>query len=1133
MTVHEWLGEDNEIGIDIWKRKYQYNNESFDEWLDRVSGGNSAIRNRIVKKQFLFGGRILANRGLENEGRKITLSNCYVMNPVEDNIESIFNCARDLARTYSYGGGCGVDISNLAPCGAAVRNAAKETSGAVSFMDLFSLVTELIGQNGRRGALMISMDVHHPDIEKFIDIKTDLSKVTKANISIKVDADFMNAVKNNSDYELRFYREETNQYITKIVNARKLFHHIAEVNWDYGEPGMLFWDRVNSWNMLSNRADFQYAGVNPCITGDTLVFTGDGRYIVPIGQLYDEFTKNPENFNVPVLTWDDKLQRNKFQKINWVQYSGVKPVYKVRLDDGSCVKATKDHLFMLSDGRKLPLSELHVGDCLMPFRAKCYEEYQGCRNMLVNLNNGKSKNYYHLQAEYYFGSNIDDFGRSRTSLNMHHKDNNHINNDPTNLEVVTQSLHSSRHISGSNNPMVKWFNETTEENREAYRAKMRARNSGVNNPNYGKKASKEKLAKLSAATKRFMQDPAVKARQKQGQLRGLAAQIKSILLKILDSNMEINEQNYMVCKNELSRTYPTYTKAHEVGRRFGYDNVDDFFNYLLTDFNHRIVSIEYVGDEPVYDMNVVNNHNFAIATSVEYTDGVDSFTGSLSDIHILNGIIIGNCGEETLPAGGSCLLGSINLAAFVHNSKFDFKELSECVYDAVDALNDVLDEGQMLHPLEYQRQSARDWRQIGLGIMGLADCLIAMGLTYGSKKSLQFCEMLSHHIAASAVGESCKLAEKFGPYPNYSDLMVHTDFFQNLDKNSSLSLYNNVCKYGLRNSQILTIAPTGTISTMLGISGGIEPIFANSYTRKTESLFGEDKYYKVYTPIVKKYMALYRLADESELPSWFVTSKDISIEDRINMQAVWQKHIDASISSTINLPHTATVEDIENVYMLAYDKGLKGVTVFRDKCKRVGILSNDQNTTSSAENQSGPISLARGEVIKVNDHVIGKKRKLMTGCGTLHCVALFDPEDGQLLETYLSKGSTGGCNNFMVGLSRMISVAARGGIPIDVIIDQLDSTGSCPSYAVRRAIHKDTSKGSCCPMAVGNALKDMYEETQNDLAAKNYVSSHFDNKLQKALEISDSEFKCPECGEPLAFEGGCNICKNCGWSRCS
>lgn len=149
MEVKDWLGN-NKLGIDIWERKYQHNNETFDEWLDRVSGGNQTIRKLIMDKKFLFGGRILSNRGLDKYGDKISLSNCYVISPPSDSIESIFECATKLARTYSYGGGCGVDISQLAPRGAKVHNTAKETSGSVSFMDLYSLVTGLIGQNGRR-----------------------------------------------------------------------------------------------------------------------------------------------------------------------------------------------------------------------------------------------------------------------------------------------------------------------------------------------------------------------------------------------------------------------------------------------------------------------------------------------------------------------------------------------------------------------------------------------------------------------------------------------------------------------------------------------------------------------------------------------------------------------------------------------------------------------------------------------------------------------------------------------------------------------------------------------------------------------------------------------------------------------
>lgn len=153
VNVREWLGENNQLGMDIWSKKYQNNGESFQEWLDRISGGNPDVKRMIEEKKFIFGGRILSNRGLQDEGRKISFSNCYVMTPPEDNIESIFDCAKKLARTYSYGGGCGIDISKLSPRGARINNAAKETTGSVSFMDLYSMVTGLIGQAGRRKTL--------------------------------------------------------------------------------------------------------------------------------------------------------------------------------------------------------------------------------------------------------------------------------------------------------------------------------------------------------------------------------------------------------------------------------------------------------------------------------------------------------------------------------------------------------------------------------------------------------------------------------------------------------------------------------------------------------------------------------------------------------------------------------------------------------------------------------------------------------------------------------------------------------------------------------------------------------------------------------------------------------------------
>ena len=758
--LEEWLGEENQIGIDIWEKKYRYNNESFDEWVDRVSGGDEDVKELILSKKFLFAGRILSNRGTQKDGRKVTYSNCYVIPPPEDSLESIFDCAKSLARTFSYGGGCGIDISNLSPKGAHINNAAKETSGAISFMDLYSLTTELIGQNGRRGALMISISCDHPDIEDFITIKSDLDKITKANLSIRVTNKFMRAVENDSIYTLSFTREETGEEIKKTIKARELFDKFCYMNWDYGEPAFLFWDRVKSYNLLSEDDAFEYAGVNPCA-------------------------------------------------------------------------------------------------------------------------------------------------------------------------------------------------------------------------------------------------------------------------------------------------------------------------------------------------------------------------------------------EEPLPSGGSCLLGSLNLAAFVETingqPQFNMDEFRKAVVIAVYGLNDVLDEGLPLHPLEVQRDSVRDWRQIGLGIMGLADMLIKLGVTYGSGESLEICDDIGWNLANEALSTSMTIAKNKGEYPMFSDKVWESEFYK---RHIGISA-------PLRNSQLLTIAPTGTLSTMLGISGGVEPIFANYYTRRTESLHGEEKEYKIFTPIAWEYLQEHGYGeDETKLPSYFITSAEIPYRNRIDMQATWQRHIDASISSTVNLPNSATIDDVKDLYMYAWKQGLKGITVFRDGCKRLGILTTDNKESNDAPNELD--ILKRGDIINVDDDLVGYKRKIVNGCGDFSEQIFFDDFTGEPLENFIAMGDGGGCARNLEAISRLISLALRSGIPVSEVIKQLKKVHSCPAYRARKIQKGDTSIGTSCPSAIGYAIEELCNkindrlfdgvESEDDLL---WDDSDHNMMIESWYEDSKSEIEdlttkptCPECGEPLVFEGGCNICKACGWSKC-
>ena len=555
----------SDLQRDIYEKKYRFDSENFEEFLDRTSGNNEAIKKAIKDKRFMPAGRILAGRGLDKFGKKITLSNCYVLPKVGDSIEEIYDTAKYLARTYSYGGGVGLNISKLRPRGARVNNAASTTTGAVSFMDLFAQTTALIGMKGRRGALMLNIDCTHPDLEEFINVKSNLEKVTSANISVNVNDEFMNSVVEDKPFKLYFDVDASGETIEKEVSARDMFRKLAYNNWRMAEPGILYWDRINSWHLMSEDPSFEYAGVNPCA-------------------------------------------------------------------------------------------------------------------------------------------------------------------------------------------------------------------------------------------------------------------------------------------------------------------------------------------------------------------------------------------EEPLPAFGSCNLGSINLGEFVKHpftiyARFEFEKFAELVREGVYYLNGVLDENMNLHPLKEQKEVGERLRQIGLGIMGLADAFIKLGIEYGSEESINLINQIGRLLINEALRASALLAKEEGPYPDYNPEYVLKSPF--LLHNADDDVIELIKEHGLRNSQLLTIAPTGSISTLVGCSNGVEPLFQVSYTRKTESIHGIDTYYKVYSDIVRKYMNVNGLGSEEELPSFIVTADKLDYKKRIDVQSAFQQFIDASISSTVNVPNEFTVEEVEDLYTYAWKKGVKGITIYRD-----GILTTD-NTKKS------------------------------------------------------------------------------------------------------------------------------------------------------------------------------------------
>ena len=488
------------------------------------------------------------------------------------------------------------------------------------------------------------------------------------------------------------------------------------------------------------------------------------------------------------------------------------------------------------------------------------------------------------------------------------------------------------------------------------------------------------------------------------------------------------------------------------------------------------------------------------------------------------------CGEQPLPKNGACCLSSINLSEFIckpytKDAYIDTEELVKAVKVGIRTLDKLIDENYYKHPLKEQQEQSFNYRNIGLGCFGYATALMKLGLKYGSQEALDWTNCIFGLIFRAAVIESNSLAKEFGPFPKYKDCVWDSEIIKKHFLQDEIDVMR---QYGLRNCSLISIAPTGSIATCLGESGGCEPEFALSFTRRTVGMTdGEDTYYKVYCKAAREYMDLYK-CEEKDLPDYFVSSADISWKNRVLTQSVMQDHVDTAISSTVNLPNETTKEDIAKLYLLAWEKGLKGITIFREGCKRMPILSTE--TPKKEEKVKEERKLGRGEIKVISDDVIGKKRRLISGCGSLHCAAYFDRTTGELLEVFLDKGSAGGCDNFMTGLSRMISLAARAGCSVYDIVDQLNSSGTCPSYAVRRATKHDTSPGSSCPVAVGNALLDMQIEINEELEIDNPKPIV---KKKETKSVILPKYKCPECGSEITFEGGCQTCKNCGWSKCS
>ena len=515
------------------------------------------------------------------------------------------------------------------------------------------------------------------------------------------------------------------------------------------------------------------------------------------------------------------------------------------------------------------------------------------------------------------------------------------------------------------------------------------------------------------------------------------------------------------------------------------------------------------------------------------------------------------CGELPLPDYGSCNLGNINLSAYVREpfdekAWFDFTALTRDVPIYVKALNDVLLEGREYHPLKGQRKAIRNYRQIGLGVTGLADMLIKMRIMYGSKEACQLVSEVYRVIINQSVIASVDYAvdHDYSSYKgfNVEDFCNCTFAKKVLDRETKDYVK---AKGKVYNSQFLTIPPTGSVSIVLGnCSSGVEPNFAWQYNRKIETIYEEPRKVLVTAGIIKEYaeylngrldvdMTVEKLL-KSELPPYFVTATNgVTYMQRVAMQSACQDYIDGAISGTVNLPNDATVEDIVDLYKEAWLQGLKGITVYRVGSEREGILTEVTPVTLD-ETKVEPVIIPRGEKLKTLELQRGEKKaiapdtiyykeEVKIGCGELNLFIGYSPSEKALQDFWVKRKGNGGCERNIESTVISMSLLQRVGGSFEMLEESFKGIGSCNSFVHARSKGAKLSKGSNCGQAIFNTLYDFVKRM--DKNEGRYVLKQNFAEGNPNLPVAFSN-PCPSCGKPLHRQGGCYTCDECGYSKC-
>ena len=1047
---------------------------------------------------------------LMNAGRELQqLSACFVL-PVEDSLDQIFDKVKQTALIHKSGGGTGFAFSRLRPEGDVVGSTGGIASGPVSFIRAFDTATDVVKQGGtRRGANMGILNVTHPDVLRFIRAKEDGQTLINFNISVGVTSGFMEQVKRGEDYDL--INPRTGE-ATGRLNAKEVFDLLAEMAWKTGDPGLVFLDIINRDNPNPQLGEIE--STNPCITGDTLVYTVEG-----LQRAADLWAERKDL----AVTIDGRFEAGRFKQAGPVMATGVKPVFRLVTREGYEVRVTADHRIMTNRGW-VTAADLEYGDSIHLINRKggFGDEGSSELGMLMGwlVGDGTLKSdravlsfFGHEQEELAprFASMMQTVVPGPTGYRPNYdigvvavkdRDESRVSSSRFLDLVVQQGL-----VPGDKHLVPESVFKGCEEMQAGFLQALFTADGHVSG-----QANKGVSVRLTSINRQLLTDV-----QRLLLNFGIASTIYSDrrvegLRWLPDGKGEYNQYNcqayhdLVVSKDNLLRFASEIGFISEAKQSALLSRLASYQRGPYREsFTASFATLIADGDEQVFDLTEPETHSF-----------------------IANGIVVHNCGEQPLLPHESCNLASINLARMVRfedgDVAIDWERLARTVQVAVHLLDNVIDMNN--YPIPEIAEMSKKTRRIGLGVMGFADLLVSLAIPYDSEEALDAASQVMGYIQDRAHQASMELSRTRGVFPAWEG-----------------SVYNRRLNGGdvrpMRNSAPTTIAPTGTISIIAGASSGIEPLFALGYVRNvmdnTRLVEGNPYFEAVarhegfYSDELMQEIANKGSLNDLEVPAWvkdvFRTSHDISPEWHVRMQGAAQAHTDNAVSKTINFPHTATVDDVAQAYMLAYDLGCKGITVYRDGSKAGQVLS----TGETGKEEETPAAPVHATPRQRPQSIRGITERVRTGHGNMYVTVNFDEQD-RPFEVFGNLGKAGGCDSAQLeAISRLVSLALRSGIAPDAVLEQLRGITCCPAWDEGTLVRSG-------PDAVALALE---RHTSGQNAGRSHGSLEAVQMKFTPEVVTNgngngqaSSRRCPDCNTPVIFQEGCLTCLSCGWNKC-